>query len=275
MIENNPLKQYFRRPSIYFKLPSGGQYYEPGIVDIPPNQELPVYPMTSGDEMTIRTPDALMNGVAIVELIKSCMPNIHDPWKINIVDLDAILVAIRAASGNGKMDIQSVCPSCGESTEYEVNIMPLLEKIKNVDYNVPLLIHELSIKFRPLTYTEINNNGQNQFEIQKILYDLQNFEENEEKQKLMADSVKRLNDLVTNIVAKTIDYIQTPESTVSQKEYIVDFLNNCDRETSNAIKDHSVKIRESSEIPDLDIKCSNCSHEYSQKVILNVTDFFG
>lgn len=274
MIENNPLRQYFRRPSIYFKLPSDGKYYEPGVVDFPPNRELPVYPMTAVDEMTIRTPDALFNGVAVVDLIKSCVPNILDPWKINNVDLDAILIAIRAASGNGKMSIQSQCPACAESSEYEVNLMPMLSSMKNANYSDELKIHELSIKFRPLSYSEINTNNLDQFEIQKVLSELENFEDTEQKQHMMSDAVKKLNGLINKIVVNTIDYIKTPETTVTDKNYIIDFLNNCDRETSNIIKEYSVKIRESSEIPPLDVKCSNCQNEYSQKVVLNVTDFF-
>lgn len=274
MVDNNPLRQYFRRPSIYFRLPSDGRYYDATVVNMPPNRELPVYPMTAIDEMTVRTPDALFNGTAVVELIKSCVPNILDPWRLNNIDIDAILVAIRAASGDGKMSIQSQCPACSETTEYDVNLMPLLSKIKNVDYTVPLKIHELAIKFRPLTYTEINQNGQNQFEIQKILVDLQNFEDGDQKQQLMTDAVKRLNTLITEVVARTIESIQTPEATVTQSEYIVDFLNNCDRETSNVIKNKSVEMREASELPELDVKCNSCQNEYTQRVILNVTDFF-
>lgn len=274
MIDNNPLRQYFRRPSIYFRLPSDGRYYDASVVNMPPNRELPVYPMTAVDEMTVRTPDALFNGVAVAELIKSCVPNILDPWKLNGVDIDAVLVAIRAANGNGKMAVQSQCPACNETTEYDVNLMPMLSNMKDVDYATPLQIHELVVRFRPMTYFEINQNGQNQFEIQKILVDLQNFEDGEQKQQLMSDAVKRLNTLVTAVVAKTIESIQTPETIVTQSEYIIDFLNNCDRDTSNAIKDYSVKIRESSELPELDIRCTNCQHEYSQRVVLNVTDFF-
>ena len=34
-IENNPLKQYFRRPSIYLKLPSKGVGYTADILEMP------------------------------------------------------------------------------------------------------------------------------------------------------------------------------------------------------------------------------------------------
>ena len=79
-MDNNPLKQYFRRPSVYMKLPSNGQGYPEGSLEMPENGELPVYPMTAIDEITARTPDALFNGTAVAELITSCVPNIKDPW---------------------------------------------------------------------------------------------------------------------------------------------------------------------------------------------------
>jgi hypothetical protein len=90
----NPLSQYFRQPSIYIKLPSGGQFYPPGALDMPPNGELPILPMTAVDEITYRTPDALYNGVATVDVIRSCVPNIIDPWCIPVIDVDPLLIAI-------------------------------------------------------------------------------------------------------------------------------------------------------------------------------------
>ena len=69
MISNNPLKQYFRQPAIYVRLPSGGQHYPPGAINMPPNGELPVFPMTAMDEITYRTPDALFNGSAVISVI--------------------------------------------------------------------------------------------------------------------------------------------------------------------------------------------------------------
>jgi hypothetical protein len=274
MLENNPLKQYFRRPSIYFKLPSGGVYYTSNIVNIPPNGELPVYPMTAIDEMTIRTPDGLFNGAAVVELIKSCIPNIVDPWKLNNVDLDAVIVAIKAASGDGSMAIGSQCPSCNEQNEYEIDLLSILNKSVFIDYTDILKIRELEIKFRPLTYEETNKNSLNQFKIQKTLVTIDSYEDGEEKSKLMSDTIVQLTDLVTRMVANTIEHIQTPETLVTEKDYIVEFLNNCDRDTGSLIRNKSVELREKNELEPIDIKCPDCKHEYKQKIELNVTDFF-
>jgi hypothetical protein len=171
-IQNNPLKQYFRRPSIYLKLPSGGKMYAPGVVNIPESGELAVYPMTAIDEITAKTPDALFNGTAMSDIIKSCIPDIKDPWSINSVDLDAILIAIRSAADGNDMTITSGCPSCKEIAEYAVNLVAILSQLKAADYDKELTINDLYIKFRPLTYKEMNEAGTSQMEAQRIFIGL-------------------------------------------------------------------------------------------------------
>jgi hypothetical protein len=110
MTPNNPLRQYFRQPAIYIRLPSGGEFYPPGTLDMPPNQELPVLPMTAVDEITYRTPDALFNGSAMVNVIQSCVPNIRDAWAIPAMDVDSILVGIRVASYGHSYGIDQSMP---------------------------------------------------------------------------------------------------------------------------------------------------------------------
>ena len=45
-MNNNPLKQYFRRPAIYLKLPSEGKYYPVDAIDLPENKELDIWKST-------------------------------------------------------------------------------------------------------------------------------------------------------------------------------------------------------------------------------------
>lgn len=274
MNANNPLKQYFRRPILYFRLPSDGKHYTPDVVEIPPNNELPVYPMTAIDEMTVRTPDALYNGSAIVELIKSCVPNIKDPWKLNSIDLDATIMAIRAGTADGKMSVSSTCPACSETSEFDVNLLPMLASVKDVDYSEVLSVRELKIKFRPLTYAETNQNNMAQFQVQKTIMELQQYEDEDQKQAIMTNTLQRLGELVTEAVASTIEYIATPETVVTDKEFIREFLNNCDRDTNAAIKETSIALRQKNEVEPIAVTCPHCKHKYEQKIIINATDFF-
>ena len=270
----NPLKQYFRRPEIYLKLPSGGKFYPADSIDLPDNQELPVYPMTAIDEITSKTPDALFNGTAVVDIIKSCSPNIKNPWDIPIIDLDPILVAIRAASNGTTLDIESKCPSCHEEASYGINLIGLLSSLTAGNYNEVAKVNELTFKFTPFSYKKINNINMAQFEIEQAIRKLDNIPDDETRQAESGVVLKRLNNLSMELISESIESITTPSAIVTEKEYILDFLQNCDRKSFEQLRTTAVQLRESSQLKPLDVKCIHCQHEYQQKLTLNVSDFF-
>ena len=274
-IQNNPLKQYFRRPSIYLKLPSGGKMYAPGVVNIPESGELAVYPMTAIDEISSKTPDALYNGTAMADIIKSCIPDIKDPWSINSIDLDAVLIAIKSAAGGDDMSISSECPSCKEVAEYGVNLVGILSQLKSADYEKELTINELSIKFRPLSYKEMNEAGTGQMEAQRIFMILEKEENEAVRAEKTQEALKFITDVTMKILSQTITHIRTPNAFVEEKDYILDFLKNCDRESYIAIRDYNANLKAQTEIKPLKIKCIHCQHEYNQQFTLNTSDFFG
>jgi hypothetical protein len=274
-MENNPLKQYFRRPSVYMKLPSNGQGYPEGALDMPETGELPVYPMTAIDEITARTPDALFNGTAIAELIISCVPNIKDPWAVPNVDLDAILIAIKAASSSsGEMDLESICPNCEESSTYKINLAGILASITSPDFSQELTAGDLKVKLKAVNFKEINAASMKQFEFQRIASQIDSIESEEDRNKLMKDSLQKVTDLTMDLLCQAIEYIQTPTIKVDQKDYILDFLRHCDRNVYVTIRDRSSELRQVSEVKPMKITCGSCEHEYDQSITLNPTDFF-
>lgn len=273
-MSNNPLQAYFRRPAIYFKLPSEGKYYPPGVVNIPPNGELAVYPMTSADEIDAKTPDGLFNGASTVKIIKNCIPGIIDPWQLNDIDIEATIVAIRAATVDGKMEIVSTCPACEEESKYDIDLLRLLNEKQQIDYTTPLLINDLEIKFRPLSYAQTNQNGLKQFEIQRFASVIDSHDNEEEKQKILTEALRQLNEMMIEIVTQTIEYIKTPEVTVSDQAYITEFLINCDSKTNKTIKEYSAEMRQKNETKPLKMTCLHCQNEYKQPLVLNFTDFF-
>ena len=126
MTTNNPLGQYFRQPSIYLTLPSRGRYWPDSSLELPATGEIPVLPMTTRDEVTLRTPDALMNGAGIVDVVHSCCPNIKDAWKMPSIDVDAVLIAIRIASYGHGMDLDTNCPYCKEENRHGADLRTIL-----------------------------------------------------------------------------------------------------------------------------------------------------
>lgn len=274
-MSNNPLKQYFRRPAVYLSLPSKGKYYDNTVIELTDNNELPVYPMTAIDEITTKTPDALYNGQAVVDIIRSCIPGIKDPWKINSIDLDAIFIAIKAASTGSVLEITSSCPKCAESLSYNLELIGLLSTLKSPDYSKPLETSDLKIFFGPLTYKQMNEGSIVQIEIQKLLNNIEKVANQEEKVEATKNALLEITHTTMNLIAGAIMEIQTPETTVTNSEYIVEFLHNCDNSVYEAIRTYHQQLKEASDLKPLDIKCINCGHEYQQPLTLNISDFFG
>jgi hypothetical protein len=276
MNPNNPLKQYFRQPAIYVKLPSLGKNYQPGSLTMPPTGELPVYPMTAIDEITYRTPDALYNGQATVNVIQSCVPDIKDAWAVPSTDIDTLLIAIRIASYGHDMDFGTTCPACNHSSEQTLDLRTVLDSIRIADYSKTVTAGDMEIFFKPLTYKHLNNNNQMQYENQKLLQMLPDSEiPDAEKMLALSDALKKITDITVIALSQSIAAVKTPQATVYEPEFIEEMLKNCDSKLFNQIRDFILDLKASSEMQPLKLICSECNHEYEQNITLDMASFFG
>lgn len=274
MLPNNPLTQYFRQPAIYIQLPSQGKFYPPGVLNLPPNGEVPILPMTSVDEITYRTPDALFNGTATVNVIKSCVPSIRDPWAMPSVDIDAVLVGIRIASYGHAMDLNVLCPACNTDDEISVDLRAVNDRLKIGDYTTPLVIGDLEFWFQPINYKSVNENSRMQLEQQQAMRVLDSDVDDKVKLEQLNHSMKLITETTTRTIAQSIATIKTPQALVHETEYIIDFLNNCDSKIFNQLRDHVIQIKQKSDIQPLALTCKHCSHEYTQPFTLDLSSFF-
>jgi hypothetical protein len=257
-------------------LPSKGKFYPEGALELTENEELPVYPMTAVDEITYRTPDALFNGTSITEVIQSCMPSIKDAWAIPSIDLDTILSAIRIATYGHTLEIGTTCPKCEEEAEYGVDLRKIIEQLDIGEYDSSINSGDLEIHIKPLTYKDINESSLVQFEEQKIASVLEDTEmSEEEKLKLLSKTFKKISEVTITTISKSIEYIKTPETMVSDSEQINEFLHNCERSVFETIKNKVLTLRSNSELKPLHIKCMECENEYEQPFTLDMSNFFG
>jgi len=272
---NNPLRQFFRRPAIYLRLPSGGQYWPPGSIDIPENGELPIFPMTAIDEISYRTPDALFNGQAVINVIQSCVPAIKDAGKVPSTDFNALLVAIRIASYGHNMDITSTCTECKHEDEFSVDLRLLLDNLTCPDYSEVMNQGDLEIVFKPASFEEQNKSAMEQFEKQKFLQQMgQGDFSEEERNRVLGESLKQITELTINLISKSIAAIKIPGAVVTDVEQIKDFLHNCDRTLFKQVRDRVIELTQAGQIPPLDVECSECHHKHKQEVNMDMSSFF-
>jgi len=271
----NPLVGYFRKPEVYISLPSRGNYYKPGILDLPPNGEIGIFPMTARDELVLKTPDALLNGASTVEVINSCVPAITDAWEIPSVDMDALLIGIRIATYGENMDITVGCGECQEKNEYSVELTNLMDQTKEFKFEENLEVDDLKITFRPLTYKELNSESLRQFEETKILRIVndENLDE-AKKRELFQDSFLKLTGLTVDIIGKTIKKVESPNGTTEDPVHIAEFVQNVDRKTFAAIQDHLDVQKKNNSFEPFKGKCSKCNKELETPILFDNANFF-
>lgn len=272
---NNPLRRYFRQPAIHVGLPSGGKYWPAGTLDMPENGEIPILPMTAVDEITSRTPDALFNGSAVIEIIKSCVPAVRDPWSMPMIDFNTLLVSVRLASYGHNMEISSTCPKCGHDHVLTIDLRTVLDNLRCPDYNESVSAGDLTCYFAPMTYRQVNNVSRTNFEDQKIMQALNSAEmPEEEKLKRLGDAFRKITELTIHSIAQSIAAIKTADAMVNDKESILEFLHNCPKHVFDQIRDHTVKLREATDLTPIGVTCENCSEQYQQTFTLDMSNFF-
>jgi|TARA_B100001094_G_C18040121_1_gene724565 hypothetical protein len=212
MENTNPLNKYFRQPAVYISLPSGGAY-PPHVLTPSTSGEYGVMPMTAKDEIRFKTPDALMNGEGVVEVIQSCIPDIKDAWQVKAHDLDTILIAIRIATYGETMDIKFTVPGSNEEAEHSLNLPALLENIRLKQIQNEFTLDDgMKISVNPLTYRDMTKASLQTFQQTKMYNAVQSSEiEDEQKLKRFNDAFKSLTELNSSILLKNIAKITTPE----------------------------------------------------------------
>jgi hypothetical protein len=272
----NPLAKHFRQPAIYIKLPSGGQFWPEGSLDLPVTGEIPVYPMTARDEITIRTPDALMNGQGVVDVIQSCCPNIRDAWRMPSVDVDAILLNIRIASYGNKMDFDTTCPKCNEENNFALDLSGITGSITMPSYGAPVLFDGLSILIKPQPYFEVNRISKINFTEQQLLRTVNNESLSDDDKKTQAEEfLTRIIDLNIDICVNSTQSITTEDGTVvTDPAHIKEFYNLADYKVVRILQDQLRSISEQATIKPIDVTCTECENKYVVPLNFDYANFF-
>jgi hypothetical protein len=280
---NNPLANFMRQPKIYIRLPSDGEFWDPKSLDMPENREFPVFSMTAKDELMFKTPDALMNGQSMVDVIQSCIPNIKNAWNCPTVDLDTILIAIRLATYGETMKLSHKVPVIAEDVEYEIDLRLLLDQQQNNVWIEQVVIRDdLIIFVKPLTYKHLTQTSIKSFETTRIMSMINDDKlSDEQKLKMFNDSFVNLTKITVDLMAEGIYKIIAGDQEVTDTKFIFEFISNTDKDVFEKVQNHLKDLKERNEIKPLVAATSEEQQEqgapatYTIPVSFNNSDFFG
>lgn len=273
----NPLAGHFRQPAIYLKLPSRGRWWGENALNMPANGELPVFPMSAKDEIILRTPDALLNGQGLVDVIQSCCPNIQDAWLMPSIDVDAVLIAIRIATYGNSMSFDSKCPHCGESNTHEVDLGSTLSKLETPDYGQILNYKDLKIKLKPQHYFKANQTNMMEFEEQKLitLINSSDLDADAKAQQITA-GVEKMLKLGIQSCAHSTEYVELADGTrVTDSDFIDEFYQNSESSVIKLLREKVAEFVEVAKPKGLTLICQGCASSYPVDLTFDYSNFFG
>jgi Zn finger protein HypA/HybF involved in hydrogenase expression len=273
--KQNPLSQWFRQPKVYIKLPSNGEFYPHGALDKSENGEYPVYAMNAKDELMFKTPDALLTGQSTVEVIKSCIPAIQDPWSMPSIDLDVALVAIRIATYGQNMEVNANCPHCKSENSYDVDLVAWLSTIGNFEYQTMVNCDPLMVHVRPYSYQELSKTNIKTLEQQRLFNTINDDSlSDEQKLDIFGKSFVRITELTVDVIAGCIKRIDTPDGFTDNPAEIKEFINNASKDIFDKIAEHIQSMKKEIEFKPMDVKCQDCEKPYEMPITMDQSNFF-
>jgi hypothetical protein len=272
---DNPLSKLYRTKSVFVSLPSKGNFYTSGI-NLSIDGELGVMPMTARDEIELKSPDSLFNGDGLINLIKSCVPDIKHPEEMPSCDIDPIILSIRAAS-NKMIDIDIVCPSCKNKETYEVDITKIISTAKqiNLEDSIILLNKNTKINIRPYSLRSQLKANIQKFHHTRMDYLLNNSEVSDtDKAEMFSKAFVEATTLSIELITDNILSVELDGTVVTNRDHISEWVNNMDKDTYKLITEKIKSISGSNMNNNIITTCNKCNNEHEVSVELNPVNFF-
>jgi hypothetical protein len=272
------LNKHTRQPRIYIDLPTGGKFYKDNVFQDNQFVHIPVFGMSTMDEISLKTPDALFSGKATADVIKSCIPIVNDPYQIVRLDLEYILLAIKIATYGDTLEINATCPKCKEDTKVDVDLSKILSHFENSKYEKEFVIDKLTFKLQPISYKSVTESGIESYALEKRIanakQDLQLDKNYDEYLNKFLQDMLLLNNKAT---AKYIAEISDNEEQELNNEAIQEFIRNNETRVAEEVVEKVKELTSEWNIPDLHVNCTSesCDNTFATTIILDYSNFFG
>tara|TARA_B100000902_G_scaffold36868_1_gene44060 strand:+ start:8213 stop:9052 length:840 start_codon:yes stop_codon:yes gene_type:complete len=278
-MSENPLKHLYRSKTVYVELPSKGKFYKkPPKFSV--DGEIGVMPMTTNDELKLKSPDALFNGEAMFDMLSSCVPDIENPREIPACDLDVLVFAIRIATSGDEMEISSECPHCEKTHEYEVNLTRFMASAKEMELDPTVQIDEnTTVHVRPYSLESRMKTQIQQFHAYRMESMLNGGDISQDRKvELFNDALAAASSISVELVASNITKVELKSgedvTAVEEYDHIYQWVMNMDSNTYKKIIGHIRKLSDANIEKEVVLNCAGCNKEYRSDIDLDPTNFF-
>lgn len=254
----NPLLEKLKKkfPGESFRLPSRGLFYTNGELDPEVEEgEVVVYPMTTTDELAMRSPDMLFQGTAITQTIAHCVPQVLKPERLIASDVDYLLTCLRKVSYGPYLPISHKCPKCeAPAKEYNLAIDHFIRSSKEITREqfdaMKVDVNDYTVHLKPCVFEEM---------IKILQRSDADFES--------AEQVSEWIDLSLLAIIRSVDGIK-------DRDLILEWLQKLPRSVKEDLSSTVETVNQWGVEFSYDISCEACGHKHNVKTSLNPTSFF-
>jgi len=253
----NPLLADVRMPGETFRLPSGGKFYKDNELgpDVK-NGEVHVYPLTALDEIILKTPDKLLNGEAVSEVFKRCIPSILKPNKLFTQDVDYLMVCLRKVTFGSDIEV-TYKHDCVDAKKhhYTFSVNIFLQKAKTID------------AVDPKAYELVLENQQ------KIMIKPLRFEDYIKASQMDDTKVDTPEQIRDQINAALLNVIESVEG-VTDRKFIREWLETIQTTWIRSINEAVDKASDWGPVFEVEMNCKDCGDPFTATTSLNPLSFF-
>jgi hypothetical protein len=261
------IKPNFNRPTLYVSLLSEQAM---GV-----NGNHAVFSSNVIDEFTMRTPDALINGIATELYIQNCCPDLINPGKILLCDLQHLLASIKIASQGPTLSILLKCSKCNELDPYEIDLQQILPTLTANKWFTPLIIDEFQFSFRSPTYEEYTQFAIADFKISKQLNQISKHESPEDYNNLLDSLLAQKHKLHLNYQSLCVTEISNGKNiTTNNNRFIKEWIDQCDIIIQKQLVEYISNAQKENHIADFSVNCSKCKNSFSVPIDFDISNQF-
>ena len=280
-MSDNPLKSYVRTPKLQVLLPSRGKWGDTETAS-KITGEIPVYPMTSKDEVMIKNPDALLNGESVASVLKSCT-GIENVYDLTNNDVEFLLVAIRYATSGPEMEIDAVCPKDQHVNRVAVNLENILDSVVEMDKTYGLTLDNgLKINLRPMSFKNAQRVSLNAFQEATTLQTINDAKlPQNERIAVFNKSFEAIADLAVDIMIDAVESVVVPKEggeevdVVTDKKFIGEWVKGMSSTQAKEIQTKLDEMNKEGFEHSYDVVCEECGNKFKTTIEFNVSNFFG
>ncbi len=270
------LEQHKRQPKLFIDLPSEGVHYDDTVCK--QVKSMAVFGMSAMDEILLKTPDALFSGEATHQVIKSCIPDILDPWQLIGYDIDYVLLSIRIATYGETIDIVTNCPKCDTANDGTVNLQGLLQQVNNYEIKHSFTLGPLHFDLQPISYRQTTDFSAEHYTLQRQIMQSENSQmPQKEKDNLQNELMLQSANLNLRIALSHIEKITDGENEEADPDVIFKFVSENDVAFYDSVRDTVMELTQRWKLPLFESKCQNeeCGHEFKTQLDMDYANFFG